>query len=295
MTPIGFTGTGVPSPNGTAAITGNPAAASTLTCNPVGYPGGTVYSYQWLRNGQTLPDATAATYTPSDGDVGSQLACRLTATNPVGTQTVTSPPTGPVAAMDLSRLAGSFVDAGTCRTIGVARQLHAGSTLVIVSYPEPSLPWAPLTVTSRQTLFASIDGQPVGIGRRVKISPRTFAAYSDGAHTLKVTTQGHSVQTPLLLAACLLAVRVDGGPGQAALISLASRAAMTSATITLPRGLHLHISSRKLGRSATDRPATPHAPSTSSALTPPLTTSPPASPATPSGLATSRPERALSA
>ncbi len=36
VTPIGFTGTGVPSPNGTATITGNPAAASTLTCNPVG-------------------------------------------------------------------------------------------------------------------------------------------------------------------------------------------------------------------------------------------------------------------
>ena len=247
VTPIGFTGTGVPSPNGTATITGKQAAASTLTCNPVGYPGATVYSYQWLRNGQTLPGATAATYTPSDDDVGSQLACRLTATNPVGTQTVMSPPTGPVAAMDLSRLAGSFVDAGTCRTIGVARQLHAGSTPVTVSYPQPSLPWAPLTLTARQTLYASIDGQAVGSGRRIQISPRTLAAYSDGAHTLKVTTQGHSVQTPLLLAPCLLAVRVDGGPGQGALVSLASRAAMTSATITLPPGLDLHVSARKLG------------------------------------------------
>ena len=247
VTPIGFTGTGVPNPSGTATITGNPAAASTLTCNPVGYPDGTVYSYKWSRNGQTLPGATAASYTPSDDDVGSQLACRLTATNPVGTQTVMSPPTGPVAAMDLSRLAGSFVDAGTCRTIGVARQLHAGSTLVTVSYPQPSLPWAPLTVTARQTLFASIDGQAVGSGRRINISPRTLAAYSDGAHTLKVTTQGHSVQTQLLLAPCLLAVRVDGGPGQGALASLTSRAAMTSATITLPPGLRLRVSSRKLG------------------------------------------------
>lgn len=247
VTPIGFTGTGVPSPSGTAKITGNPAAATALTCNPVGYPGGTVYSYQWLRNEQTLPGATAATYTPNDGDVGSQLACRLTATNPVGTQTIMSPPTGPVAAMDLSRLEGSFVDAGTCRTIGVARRLHAGGTLVIVSYPQPSLPWAPLTVSARQTLFASIDGQAAGIGRRIKISPRTLAAYSDGAHTLKVTTRKDSVKTPLMLAPCLLAVRVDGGPGQGALVSLASRAAMTSATITLPAGLHLQISSRKLG------------------------------------------------
>ncbi len=150
--------------------------------------------------------------------------------------------------MDLSRLAGSFVDAGTCRTIAVARQPHAASTLITVSYPQPSLPWAPLTVTARQTLFASIDGQAVGSGRRINISPRTLAAYSDGAHTLKVTTQGHSVQTPLLLSSCLLAVRVDGGPRQATLVSLASRAAMTSATIVLPRGLYLHVTSRKLGK-----------------------------------------------
>ena len=248
VTPIGFTGTGVPSPSGTATITGNPAAASTLTCNPVGYPGGTVYSYRWLRNGQTLPGATAASYTPSDGDVGSQLACRLTATNAVGTETVTSAPTGPVAAMDLSRLAGSFVDAGACRTIAVARQLHAGSTVVTVSYPQPSLPWAPLILSARQTLLASIDGQAVASGRRINVSPRTLAAFSDGAHTLTVTTQGRSVQTSLLLAPCLLAVRVDGGARQGALISLASRAAMTNATIALPRGLHLRVTSRKLGK-----------------------------------------------
>jgi hypothetical protein len=61
-----------------------------------------------------------------------------------------------------------------------------------------------------------------------------------------VTTQGDSVQTQLLLAPCLLAVRVDGGPRQGALIALASRAAMRSATITLPPGLDLHLSARKL-------------------------------------------------
>ncbi len=246
--PIGFTGTGVPSPNGTAVITGNPAAASRLTCNPVGYPSATVYSYQWLRNGQPLPAAKAATYTPSDGDVGFQLACRLTATNTVGAQTVTSPPTGPIAAMDLSRLAGSFVDRGTCRTINTARQFHAGSNLVIVSYPRPSLLWAPLTLTARHTLEASIDGQAVGSGHRVTISPRTLDGYTDGAHTLTVTTHGHSHQTPLMLATCPLAVRVDGGPGQSALISLASRTAMNTATITLPSGLYLHVTARKLGQ-----------------------------------------------
>ena len=248
VTPIGFTGTGVPSPNGTAVITGNPAAASRLTCNPVGYPSPTGYAYQWLRNGRPIPAARAATYTPSDGDVGFQLACRLTATNSVGTETVTSPPTGPIAAMDLSRLAGSFVDAGTCRTISTAREFHAGSNLVIVSYPEPSLLWAPLTLTARHTLEARIDGQAVGSGRRVTISPRTLDGYTDGAHTLTVTTHGHSHQSPLMLATCPLAVRVDGGPGQSALISLAARTAMNTATITLPSRLYLHVTARKLGQ-----------------------------------------------
>lgn len=246
--PLGFTGTGVPTPNGTATILGNPAAASKLTCNPVGYPTGAVYSYQWLRNGQTLRGATAPTYTPSDGDVGRQLVCQLTATNPVGTQTVSSAPSGPVTALDLSRLAGSFVDPGTCRTINTAHQLRAGTNLVTVTYPQPSLPWAPLTLTAGQTLHASIDGQAVGIGRRVRISPRTLEGYPDGAHTLAVTTQGHSAQTPLMLATCPLAVRVDGGPGQGALISLAARTAMSTATITLPSRLYLHVTARKLGQ-----------------------------------------------
>ena len=137
---------------------------------------------------------------------------------------------------------------GTCRTVNAARNLHPGGRPVTVSYPQPSVPWAPLTLTARETLSASIDGQAVGRGRRVTIRPRTLAAYTDGAHTLKVSTHGHSVQTPLLLAQCSLAVRVDGGPGQGGLISLATRAAMGTATITLPRGLYLRVTARKLGR-----------------------------------------------
>jgi hypothetical protein len=248
ITPIGFTGTGVASPQGAATITGNAAAGSTLTCNAVSYPAGTNYAYEWLRNGETLIGATTPVYRPSDSDVGSQLTCRLTASNPVGIQTVSSPSSGPIAAMNLSRLPGSFVDAGTCRAVNAARQLHAGGALVAVSYPQPSVPWAPLTLTARQALHVSIDGQPVGSGRSVDITPRTLAAYTDGAHTLKVSTHGHTFQTPLLLAPCSLAVRVDGGPGQGALISLAARVPIESATITLPRGLELHVTAHKLGQ-----------------------------------------------
>ncbi len=126
VTPIGFTGTGVSSPQGATTITGSPAEGSRLTCKPVGYQGATSYSYQWMQDGRALRGATSATFTPGAGDVGSQLTCELTATNPVGEQTVTSPPSAPVAAIDLSRLSGSFVDEGACRTIAVTRRLLGG-------------------------------------------------------------------------------------------------------------------------------------------------------------------------
>jgi streptogramin lyase len=39
--------------------------------------------YQWLRDGTPISNATAATYTPVPGDVGHDLACRLTVTYPI--------------------------------------------------------------------------------------------------------------------------------------------------------------------------------------------------------------------
>lgn len=150
--------------------------------------------------------------------------------------------------MNLSRLPGSFVATGTCRAVNAARHLHPGGSLVTLSYPRPSVPWAPLTLSAREPLHVGIDGQSVGSGDAVSISPRTLGAYNSGRHTLQVRTDGHTVSTPLLLAPCALAVRVDGGPGQSALISLASQDAMKTATITLPRGLSLRLTARKLGR-----------------------------------------------
>lgn len=249
VTPIGFTGTGVSSPAGTTTILGNPADGSRLTCKPVGYPGATSYSYQWLRNGHALRGATSAIYTPGVDDVGSRLSCRLSATDPVGEQTVTSPLSAPVAAMDLSRLSGSFVDEGACRTIAVTRRLLAGGDPVTLSYPQPSLPWAPLTVSARHRLSVGIDGRAVGTGRRIAISPGTLARYGDGEHTLSIETRAHRVQTSLLLAPCMLAVRVNGGPRtQGALVALASRDAVSGATITLPPGLRLDVGSGWLGQ-----------------------------------------------
>lgn len=247
VTPIGVTGTGVSPPSGAATVSGTAADGSRIMCEPVGYPTGTTYSYQWLRNGRALPGVTSAAYVPGVADVGSELSCRVDAGDPVGEQTVTSPPSARVAAMDLSRLSGSFVDEGTCRTVEIVHRLAVGARAVSLSYPQPSLPWAPLVLTARRALIATIDGKKVGAGPQVTIAPQILAAYDDGEHTLSVTVDGRSAKTPLVLAPCRLALRVDGGPGQSALVVLASRNPATSATIRLPPTLRFRVSTGRLG------------------------------------------------
>ncbi len=248
VSPIGFTGTGVASPHGGAVITGTPAAGSVLTCDPVGYGPGATYSYQWLRDGQPIAGATGATLALGDSDVGARLACRVTAVNSVGAQTVTSPATGATAAADLSRIPGSFVDRGACRAISVAHRVTVAGTPVSVRYSSPTVLWSPLTLSAKQGLRVSIDGRAVGRGKRVAISPRALSAYANGSHTLAVSSGSASTASPLLLADCLLAIHAQGGSKQGSAISVSAPAALGTTTITLPHGLTLRAHGRPLGQ-----------------------------------------------
>jgi hypothetical protein len=56
------------------------------------------YSHQWYANGVLIPGATGATYTPVDGDVGKAITIKTTASNAVGSVTVTSAATSAVVA-----------------------------------------------------------------------------------------------------------------------------------------------------------------------------------------------------
>jgi hypothetical protein len=59
----------------------------------------TAYAYQWARNGVIIVGATAATKALVAADIGSYMACRVTATNPVGASIpVVSNWVGPIVA-----------------------------------------------------------------------------------------------------------------------------------------------------------------------------------------------------
>jgi hypothetical protein len=94
----------------------------------------------------------------------------------------------------------------------------------------------------------SIDGRPVGSGRSVTVSPRRLATFADGAHTLLVTGARASARSQLQLAPCDLALRLNGGPGQATALSASSRYGVSALTFTLTRGMRINpAAGRRLG------------------------------------------------
>lgn len=88
-------------PTGLPVITGTVTEDQTLTADTasiVDADGGGAYTYQWLRDGNTIGGATAATYTLGDADVGASISVTVQYTDGHGTlETLTSVAVGPVA------------------------------------------------------------------------------------------------------------------------------------------------------------------------------------------------------
>ncbi|HTA15790.1 MAG TPA: choice-of-anchor D domain-containing protein [Solirubrobacteraceae bacterium] len=242
-------GTGVTLPQGSASITGTNAAGSLLNCAPSGYPGGTLFTYQWLRNGQTIPAATDAQFTPSEADVGMTLSCRVQATNSVGSETVTSPQSGPIAPLDLSNLQASLVERSVCRVMQAPAQLRLAGTTIRLDYGKPITPYAPLRLNiPRVGAQVLIDGQSIASSRgHVVLTPRALLAYADGAHTLQVNYKSDRANEQIALAPCDLAARLDGSSRQATDITVSASVGMSSPLLRLPPTLRLHVVRATLG------------------------------------------------
>jgi hypothetical protein len=101
------------------SIAGTPEYAATLSADPGEWsPAATTYAYQWLRDGQPIAKATAATYEPGLDDLGRALSVTVVADDGVGdTGSATSAPVGPVQKATLKAKGGQVVK-------GVARFTH---------------------------------------------------------------------------------------------------------------------------------------------------------------------------
>lgn len=70
------------------AVTGTGAVGSTLTCTTGNWTAMSAephsYAYQWQSDGSPLPGGSLATYVVVEDDAGHNLACVVTATNPLG-------------------------------------------------------------------------------------------------------------------------------------------------------------------------------------------------------------------
>ncbi len=80
------------------SISGVPRVDATLTAAPGSWtPAPSTLAYQWLADGQAVPDATASTFTPGPAHVGKAITVRVTAGKP-GYEDVaaSSPATAPV-------------------------------------------------------------------------------------------------------------------------------------------------------------------------------------------------------
>lgn len=241
VTTLQVSGTAYLAPAGAATVSGSAQVGSGLSCRPVGFSGEVGFAYRWLRNGVAISGATGAGYAPVDADVGARLSCRVVASNPVGSVTVTSPQTAPVLPRSLSGLSGAFVGQDSCRVARVASSLRIGSRRVKITTGSPLTPSEPLTASSRgaSSLELSINGRTLARGAKVAtLAPRTLAPYG-ASSTLGVKVDGATGSTSLTLAPCLLAVRLTGASDRPSWLAVSSRTATSSVTIQLPSSLRL--------------------------------------------------------
>jgi hypothetical protein len=95
-----LSGEGLFAPNGSVQLSSQAKAGVPIFCLTSGYREVDTLAYQWLREGVAIPGETESVYVPVGADVGNTLSCKVTAENPVGSQTVESDPSAIVAAAE---------------------------------------------------------------------------------------------------------------------------------------------------------------------------------------------------
>lgn len=113
-------------------VTGVVATGETLAVVTAGKWTGDLplsYAYQWTRGGADISGATSATYSVAYRDVGTVIACRVTATNHLGSSSAMSAPARAVVNLaPFSQALGSWAADGTTVTDAVAADPVTGLT-----------------------------------------------------------------------------------------------------------------------------------------------------------------------
>ena len=165
-------------PTGLPAITGTPQAGETLTVDTSAIDDedgldNVSYEYQWTASGADIDEATAATYTPTAGDVGKTIAVRVTFTDDAdNTETLTSETTRAVAAVPL-----------TVTVTADPPTTHDGSTEITfnLDFSEQfplsyrTLKFHAFNVTGGEIKRAQRTNKPTNISWRITVEPDTTA------------------------------------------------------------------------------------------------------------------------
>ena len=223
VTQIALSGEGLRAPGVAATVTGVPAVGQQLECATQNASG--ELGFEWLREGAAIPGETDRTHTASPADQGRRLACRVTATNDLGSVSAESPPTAPIAPRDLAGEPHSFVDETTCRVVGV--DPVSG---VRIRGTAPATPESPLRFDSSKPIRVEL-GPLTKSGKHVRFNPRELAGLDDGPQTFSVD----GAAATLVLAPCTLSARVDGSNGRAATYALSGETGIASGRLRTPR------------------------------------------------------------
>jgi hypothetical protein len=232
VTQVGLTGQAYAPPDAGAVIEGDPEVGKMLDCNAVNTNGD--LSYEWRRNGGPIAGADGASYQLVNDDRGARISCRITATNPLGSETADSPQTAPVAARDLAGDPHSLVDETSCRVVQVDP-----IDGVEVTGTGPATPDSPLTFSARKRIDVQL-GTLERTGKRVRFNPRRLSGLADGSQPLSIDGAAGEA----ILAPCALSGRVEGSRGGQSSFAISGSTGIKSGEIRTPK-----LSIRPRGRS----------------------------------------------
>ncbi len=172
---------------------------SLLRCHTGDWQGVPTLSVAWLRDGDLIPAASDVTFRVTWDDVGRTVGCSVTGTDRLGTTTVGSPPSDPVAAN---------YRVPDLRAIPDPRVIRLGDALVIVpssiarvSAARPRLVAVRLQSARAGTVrirFASGRNSvrfPAG-GGRATVVLRAAAAFAPGAQRIPVIAEARLLRQP---------------------------------------------------------------------------------------------------